>query len=147
MEKTTSDYDKEKLSERLAKLSGGVAKINVGGGDRERDEGEEGPRRGRPARHPGRHPGRHPARRRRRPAARRRTASSPKGLTHDEEVGYNIVVRACRSPIKQIAENAGQDGDVVVNKVLENKDATSATTPATTSTATWSRPASSTRPR
>ena len=61
-------------SERIAKLSGGVAKINVGGRDRERDEGEEGARRGRHARHPRRQPGRHPPRRRRRPAAGRAAA-------------------------------------------------------------------------
>jgi chaperonin GroEL len=46
----------------------------------------------------------------------------PKDLGHDEETGYNIVVRACRSPIMQIAENAGQDGAVVANKVLESKE-------------------------
>src|SRR5262249_2656838 len=44
----------------------------------------------------------------------------PSGLTHDEEVGYNIVVRACKSPIIQIANNAGEDGTVVASKVLEN---------------------------
>src|SRR5207249_3102649 len=44
----------------------------------------------------------------------------PKGLQHDEEIGFNIVVRACKSPIQQIAENAGEDGAVVSNKVLEN---------------------------
>src|SRR5262245_61026790 len=44
----------------------------------------------------------------------------PKGLTHDEDVGYNIVVRACKSPITQIVENAGENGAVVANKVLEN---------------------------
>lgn len=44
----------------------------------------------------------------------------PSGLTHDEEVGYNIVVRACRSPIKQIVENAGADGNIVAEKVLAN---------------------------
>ncbi len=47
----------------------------------------------------------------------------PQGpVSHDEEIGYNIVVRACKSPIQQIAENAGEDGAVVMNKVLENKD-------------------------
>src|SRR5262249_49918596 len=47
----------------------------------------------------------------------------PKGeIIHDERVGYNIVVRACRSPIQQIVENAGQDGAVVASKVLESKD-------------------------
>src|SRR5436190_24106506 len=46
----------------------------------------------------------------------------PKGLSHDEDVGYKIVVRACKSPVQQIAENAGEDGAVVTNKILENKD-------------------------
>ena len=91
--------------------------------DRERNEGKEGARRGRHARHPGRRPGRHSARRRRGPAAGLDRPQAGKDLTHDEEVGYNIVVRACRSPLTQIAENAGEDGDVVANKVLENKDA------------------------
>jgi chaperonin GroEL len=44
-------------------------------------------------------------------------------LTHDEKVGYDIVLRACRSPIQQIADNAGEDGAVVMNKVLEQKEA------------------------
>jgi len=44
----------------------------------------------------------------------------PKGLSHDEEIGYNIVVRACKSPIAQIAENAGVDGAIVTAKVSEN---------------------------
>ena len=47
----------------------------------------------------------------------------PSGLTHDEEIGYNIVVRACKAPIKQIAENSGDDGNVVAAEVLKNKDA------------------------
>src|SRR5687768_18287287 len=46
---------------------------------------------------------------------------TPSGLTHDEEVGYNIVVRACRSPLTWIANNAGQDGSIIVEKVLEGK--------------------------
>jgi chaperonin GroEL len=45
-----------------------------------------------------------------------------KDLTADEETGYAIIVRACKSPIKQIAENAGDNGDVVANEVLRNKD-------------------------
>src|SRR4029077_11203819 len=44
----------------------------------------------------------------------------PKGLTHDEETGYAIVVRACKSPIVQISENAGTDGAIVASKVLDN---------------------------
>jgi chaperonin GroEL len=47
---------------------------------------------------------------------------SPKDLSEDEVTGYNIVVRACRAPIQQIAENAGEDGAVIMSKVLENKD-------------------------
>jgi len=43
----------------------------------------------------------------------------PKGLTHDEEIGYNIIVRACRAPLTQIANNAGQDGGIICEKVLE----------------------------
>jgi chaperonin GroEL len=46
----------------------------------------------------------------------------PKDLSHDEDTGFNIVVRACRAPVQQIAENAGEDGAVVMNKVLESKD-------------------------
>ena len=48
-------------------------------------------------------------------------AVKPKGLSHEEEVGFNIIVRACSSPLHQIAQNAGQDGGVVVSKVLEGK--------------------------
>ena len=89
--------------------------------DRERDEGEEGPRRGRPARHPRGPRGRHPPRRRRRPAPRRQDRQGRRGLTDDEKTGFDIIVRACSAPIHQIAENAGQDGGVVVSKVAEGK--------------------------
>ena len=64
IEETTSDYDKEKLQERLAKLAGGVAVIRVGGATEDRGEGEEGPRRRRAERHQGGGRGRHPSRRR-----------------------------------------------------------------------------------
>lgn len=47
---------------------------------------------------------------------------APTGLTEDESVGYSIVVRACRAPIRQIVENAGDDGNVVAKDVLANKD-------------------------
>ncbi len=70
VEETTSDYDREKLQERLAKLVGGVAVIKVGRGHRDRDEGEEGPGRGRDARDQGRGRGGHRPRRRRGPAPR-----------------------------------------------------------------------------
>lgn len=46
-------------------------------------------------------------------------ACKPKGLTHDEEVGYKLVVRACRAPLTQIADNAGFDGSVICEKVAE----------------------------
>ena len=65
VEETTSDYDREKLQERLAKLVGGVAIIHVGGSDRDRDEGEEGPSRGRASRNAGGGRGRDRAWRRR----------------------------------------------------------------------------------
>jgi chaperonin GroEL len=47
----------------------------------------------------------------------------PKGLTPDEEAGYNIIVRSCKSPITQIVANAGENGEVVANKVIENANA------------------------
>src|SRR5438309_7416091 len=119
LEKSTSDYDKEKLSERIAKLSGGVAKINVGGATE--SEVKEKKMRVEDAMHATRAafqegilPGGGVA------LLRASEGLKPKDLTHDEEIGYNIVVRACKSPIQQIAENAGEDGAVVSNKVLEN---------------------------
>jgi chaperonin GroEL len=50
------------------------------------------------------------------------TGLKPKDLSHDETVGYNIVVRACKAPIQQIAENAGTDGAIVESKVTENSN-------------------------
>src|SRR5437868_2756262 len=122
LEKSTSDYDKEKLSERIAKLSGGVAKINVGAATesemKERKARvEDAMHATRAANQEGILPGGGVA------LLRASTGLKPQGLAHDEEVGYNIVVRACRAPIQQIAENAGEDGAVVMNKVLESKDA------------------------
>ncbi len=122
LDKSTSDYDKEKLSERIAKLSGGVAKINVGGATE--SEVKEKKMRVEDAMHATRAanlegilPGGGVA------LLRCSTGLKPAGLTHDEEVGYNIVIRACRSPIKQIAENAGTDGNIVAEKVLANTSA------------------------
>jgi chaperonin GroEL len=122
LEKSTSDYDKEKLSERIAKLSGGVAKINVGAATEsemkeKKARVEDAMHATRAAAQEGVLPGGG--------VALLRAAAglkAPKDLAHDEEVGYNIVVRACRSPIQQIADNAGEDGAVVMNKVLESKD-------------------------
>ena len=123
LDKSTSDYDKEKLSERIAKLSGGVAKILVGAAtETEMKEKkmrvEDAMHATRAANQEGILPGGG--------VALLRAAVQVKGtdLSEDEQVGYNIVVRACRSPITQIAANAGQNGEVVANKVLDNKTAT-----------------------
>src|SRR5213082_2972742 len=122
LEKSTSDYDKEKLSERIAKLSGGVAKINVGAATEsemkeKKARVEDAMHATRAANQEGILPGGGVA------LLRASQGLKPKGLSHDEEIGYNIVVRACKSPIQQIVENAGEDGAVVANRVLEGKDA------------------------
>jgi chaperonin GroEL len=124
LDKSTSDYDKEKLSERIAKLSGGVAKINVGAATEsemkeKKARVEDAMHATRAAAQEGVLPGGG--------VALLRAASglkAPKDLSEDEATGYNIVLRACRSPIQQIAENAGEDGAVVMNKVLDSKDNT-----------------------
>jgi chaperonin GroEL len=122
LEKSTSDYDKEKLSERIAKLSGGVAKINVGAATEsemkeKKARVEDAMHATRAANQEGILPGGGVA------LLRASEGLKPKGLKDDEEIGFNIVVRACKSPIQQIAENAGEDGAVVMNKVLDSKDA------------------------
>jgi chaperonin GroEL len=121
LDKSTSDYDKEKLSERIAKLSGGVAKINVGAATEsemkeKKARVEDAMHATRAAVQEGILPGGGVA------LLRASEGLKPKGLEHDEEIGYNIVVRACKSPIQQIVENAGEDGAVVSSKVLESKD-------------------------
>ncbi len=121
LEKSTSDYDKEKLSERIAKLQGGVAKINVGGATEsevkeKKMRVEDAMHATRAAHQEGILPGGGVA------LLRASEGLKPKDLTQDEEVGYNIVVRACKSPLKQIVENAGEDGNVVASEVLRNKD-------------------------
>ena len=115
---TKSDYDREKLEERLAKLAGGVAKINVGAATEsemkeKKARVEDALHATRAALEEGILPGGG--------VALLRAAKTVKssGLTHDEETGYQIIVRSCSAPIHQIAENAGQDGGVVVNKVGE----------------------------
>jgi chaperonin GroEL len=119
LEKSTSDYDKEKLSERIAKLSGGVAKVNVGAATeaemKERKARvEDALHATRAANQEGILPGGGVA------LLRASEGLKPKGLAHDEEAGYNIVVRACKAPIQQISENAGVDGAIVAAKVLES---------------------------
>jgi len=118
LEKSTSDYDKEKLSERIAKLSGGVAKINVGAATEsemkeKKARVEDAMHATRAAIQEGILPGGGVA------LLRASTGLKPKDLSDDERIGYEIVVRACRSPLQQIVENAGQDGAVVSSKVLE----------------------------
>jgi chaperonin GroEL len=114
----TSDYDREKLEERLAKLSGGVGKINVGAATEsemkeKKARVEDALHATRAAVEEGILPGGGVA------LVRAISGLKTKGLPHDEEVGYGIVLRACRAPLIQIAANAGQDGSVVCEKVLE----------------------------
>jgi len=119
LEKSTSDYDKEKLSERIAKLSGGVAKINVGGATEsevkeKKMRVEDAMHATKAAHQEGILPGGGVA-------LLRASASltPPSDLTTDEEVGYKIILRACKAPIRQIVENAGEDGNVVASRILE----------------------------
>ncbi len=118
---TKSDYDKEKLEERLAKLAGGVAKINVGAATEsemkeKKARVEDALHATRAALEEGILPGGGVALLR-----ASRTVKPGADLTHDEKTGYEIIVRSCSAPIHQIAENAGQDGGVVVSKVAEGK--------------------------
>jgi chaperonin GroEL len=121
LDKSTSDYDKEKLSERIAKLSGGVAKINVGGATEsevkeKKMRVEDAMHATKAAHQEGILPGGG--------VALLRAGDGLKatdGLTDDEKVGYNIIVRACRAPLRQIVENAGGDGNVVAKDVLADK--------------------------
>src|SRR5262249_43818850 len=119
---TKSDYDKEKLEERLAKLAGGVAKINVGAATEsemkeKKARVEDALHATRAALEEGILPGGGVALLR----AAQQVKEKTKGLTNDEQTGFGIIVRACSAPIAQIADNAGQDGGVVVARVLEGK--------------------------
>jgi chaperonin GroEL len=118
---TKSDYDREKLEERLAKLAGGVAKINVGAATEsemkeKKARVEDALHATRAALEEGILPGGGVALLR---AAK--AVKHGKDFSHDEKAGYDIITRACSAPIAQIAENAGQDGGVVVAKVAEGK--------------------------
>jgi chaperonin GroEL len=121
IQNSTSDYDREKLEERLAKLAGGVAKVNVGAATE--SEMKEKKARVEDALHAthaaieeGILPGGGVALLR-----ASNNVSVPEGLSHDEVVGYNIVIRACRAPLTMISANAGQDGGIVCERVLESK--------------------------
>jgi chaperonin GroEL len=120
IENTTSDYDREKLEERLAKLAGGVAKINVGAATEtemkeKKARVEDALHATRAAVEEGILPGGGVA------LLRAAAAVKPEGLNDDEVVGYNIILRSCRAPLTQIAANAGQDGGIVCEKVAEAK--------------------------
>ncbi|MHC4179022.1 MAG: chaperonin GroEL, partial [Planctomycetota bacterium] len=123
IENVTSDYDREKLEERLAKLAGGVAKVNVGAAtESEMKEKkalvEDALHATRAAVEEGIVAGGGVA------LLRASAAVKPDGLSHDEEVGYKIVLRACRAPVTQIAANSGKDGSIICEKVSEAKGAT-----------------------
>jgi chaperonin GroEL len=125
IEETTSDYDKEKLQERLAKLSGGVAVINVGAATEvEMKEKklriEDALNATRAAVEEGIVPGGGVALLSTIKDIEKVVAS----LEGDEKTGAAIVLRAVEEPIRQIAVNAGFDGAIVVNKILENKNST-----------------------
>lgn len=121
IENTTSDYDREKLDERLAKLAGGVAKVNVGAATEsemkeKKARVEDALHATRAAVEEGILPGGG--------VALLRSSSSMKvntDLSQDEQVGYNIILRACRAPLTMISENAGKDGGIVCEKVAEQK--------------------------
>jgi chaperonin GroEL len=124
IEETTSDYDREKLQERLAKLAGGVAVIRVGGATEvevkeKKDRVEDALNATRAAVEEGIVPGGGVALLRAKKAVGKLTNSNP-----DVQTGINIVLKAIEAPVRQIAENAGVEGSIVVNKILENKSET-----------------------
>ena len=121
IEETTSDYDKEKLQERLAKLAGGVAVIRVGGVTEvevkeKKDRVDDALNATRAAVEEGIVPGGGVALLRAKKAVAKLTSDNA-----DVMAGIKIVLRALEAPIRQIAENAGVEGSIVVNKVLESK--------------------------
>ncbi|MBF0285401.1 MAG: chaperonin GroEL [Magnetococcales bacterium] len=122
IEETTSDYDKEKLQERLAKLAGGVAVIKIGGATEvevkeRKDLVDDALHATRAAVEEGVVPGGGVA-----------LLRARKGLDHlkvgneDQKVGVKIVSRAMEEPVRIIAENAGVEGSVAVNKIMESTD-------------------------
>ena len=120
IDKSTSDYDIEKLQERLAKLAGGVAQINVGAATEaemkeKKARVEDALHACRAAVEEGILPGGGV------PMLRTLTVLDKIKGTGDEKIGVDIVRRAMVSPIKQIAENAGLDGSIVAQKIVENK--------------------------
>jgi chaperonin GroEL len=124
IEETTSDYDKEKLQERLAKLAGGVAVIRVGGATEvevkeKKDRVDDALNATRAAVEEGIVPGGGVALLRAKAAV-----SKLKSENSDEQAGISIVLKALEAPIRQIAENSGAEGSIVVGKVSEHKSQT-----------------------
>jgi chaperonin GroEL len=124
VEETTSDYDREKLQERLAKLAGGVAVIRVGGATEtevkeKKDRVEDALNATRAAVEEGIVPGGGVALLR-----AKKAVGKIQNENHDVQAGINIVLKAIEAPLRQIAENAGLEGSVIVGKVLENKSET-----------------------
>jgi len=122
IEETTSDYDKEKLQERLAKLAGGVAIIRVGGSSEvevkeKKDRVDDGLHATRAAVEEGIVPGGGVAL-----ARASLILAKLKFDNEDQRVGIDIVRKAVQIPLRQIAENAGEDGPVISGKVLEKDD-------------------------
>jgi chaperonin GroEL len=122
IESTTSDYDREKLQERLAKLTGGVAVIKAGANTEtemkeRKDLIDDALHATRAAAAEGVVPGGGVAFLRAIPAV----DAAAKKAKGDEQLGFHIVIEALKSPTRQIADNAGEDGEVVVAKILENK--------------------------
>jgi chaperonin GroEL len=121
IEDTTSDYDREKLQERLAKLAGGVAVIKVGGATEvevkeRKDRVDDALNATRAAVEEGIVPGGGTA------LLRAALKLSIKGDNEDQNVGIGIIRKALEAPIRQIVENAGVEGSIVVGKIRESKD-------------------------
>jgi chaperonin GroEL len=124
IDETSSEYDKEKLQERLAKLAGGVAVIRVGGATEievkeKKDRVDDALNATRAAVEEGVVPGGGTAL-----LHSTKSLAKMEGANNDQTVGIDIVRRALQAPIRQIAENSGFDGAVVAGKVLEGKGAT-----------------------
>jgi len=121
IEETTSDYDREKLQERLAKLAGGVAVIRVGGATEvevkeRKDRVDDALNATRAAVEEGIVPGGGTA------LLRASANIKAKGINDDQQAGINLVRRALQAPARQIATNAGDEASVVVGKILENNN-------------------------
>ncbi len=124
IEETTSDYDREKLQERLAKLAGGVAVIRVGGATEvevkeRKDRVDDAMHATKAAVEEGILPGGGMGL-----LYAIRALDGLKGANNDQQVGIEIVRKALQAPTRQIAENAGADGALIVGKLLEGKSAT-----------------------